>query len=128
MIILLIGKKNFFKILSFILIFGGIRKLDDCLRATKNIDFVLRQAALGSVPRSIKDPLTSNKVNVSGFLNVLFASRDNGVKVHYEKIHHYKLADAITVLFSRKAKINNEIIFSNDILLIEKNEISDLTA
>ena len=46
----------------------------------KDVDYVLHQAALGSVPRSIKDPITSNEVNVSGFLNMLVASRDNGVK------------------------------------------------
>ena len=54
--------------------------LEDCLKATKDVDYVLHQAALGSVPRSIKDPITSNDVNVSGFLNMLVAARDNGVK------------------------------------------------
>ncbi len=65
---------------NFTLIEGDIRDLDDCLRATKDVDYVLHQAALGSVPRSIKDPITTNDVNVSGFLNMLVASRDNGVK------------------------------------------------
>jgi UDP-N-acetylglucosamine 4-epimerase len=65
---------------NFVLIEGDIRKLDDCFKATKDIDYVLHQAALGSVPRSIKDPILSNEVNVSGFLNMLVASRDNGVK------------------------------------------------
>ena len=65
---------------NFTLIEGDIRNLDDCLKATKDVDYVLHQAALGSVPRSIKDPITSNDVNVSGFLNMLVASRDNGVK------------------------------------------------
>ena len=65
---------------DFTLIEGDIRKLEDCLKATKDVDYVLHQAALGSVPRSIKDPITSNEVNVSGFLNMLVASRDNGVK------------------------------------------------
>ena len=65
---------------NFTLIEGDIRKLDDCLKATKGVDYVLHQAALGSVPRSIKDPITSNNVNVSGFLNMLVAARDNGVK------------------------------------------------
>ncbi|WP_375239096.1 SDR family oxidoreductase [Aurantibacter sp.] len=65
---------------NFKLIEGDIRNLHDCLRATKNVDYVLHQAALGSVPRSIKDPITSNDVNVSGFLNMLVASRDNEVK------------------------------------------------
>jgi UDP-N-acetylglucosamine 4-epimerase len=65
---------------NFTLIEGDIRKLEDCLKATKDVDYVLHQAALGSVPRSIKDPITSNEVNVSGFLNMLVAARDNGVK------------------------------------------------
>ena len=65
---------------NFTLIEGDIRNLEDCLKATKDVDYVLHQAALGSVPRSIKDPITSNDVNVSGFLNMLVASRDNGVK------------------------------------------------
>ena len=65
---------------NFTLIEGDIRKLEDCLKATKYVDYVLHQAALGSVPRSIKDPITSNDVNIGGFLNMLVASRDNGVK------------------------------------------------
>jgi len=65
---------------NFTLIEGDIRKLEDCLKASKDVDYVLHQAALGSVPRSIKDPVTSNDVNVSGFLNMLVAARDNGVK------------------------------------------------
>ena len=65
---------------NFTLIEGDIRKLEDCLKATKDVDYVLHQAALGSVPRSIKDPITSNDVNVNGFLNMLVASRDKGVK------------------------------------------------
>jgi UDP-N-acetylglucosamine 4-epimerase len=65
---------------KFKLIEGDIRNLDDCITATQGVDYVLHQAALGSVPRSIKDPVTSNDVNVSGFLNMLVASRDNGVK------------------------------------------------
>ena len=65
---------------NFTFIEGDIRKLEDCMNATKNVDYVLHQAALGSVPRSIKDPITSNAVNVSGFLNMLVASRDNGVQ------------------------------------------------
>lgn len=65
---------------NFTLIEGDIRNLDDCMKATTGVDYVLHQAALGSVPRSIKDPITSNEVNVSGFLNMLIASRDNSVK------------------------------------------------
>tara|TARA_R110001632_G_scaffold219219_1_gene348665 strand:- start:807 stop:1787 length:981 start_codon:yes stop_codon:yes gene_type:complete len=65
---------------NYTLIEGDIRNLEDCHKAAKGIDFVLHQAALGSVPRSIKDPITSNDVNVGGFLNMLVASRDAGVK------------------------------------------------
>ena len=65
---------------NFTFIEGDIRNLEDCNRAVDGVDFVLHQAALGSVPRSIKDPITSNDVNVSGFLNMLVASRDAGVK------------------------------------------------
>ena len=65
---------------NYTLIEGDIRNLEDCHKATKGIDFVLHEAALGSVPRSIKDPITSNDVNVGGFLNMLVASRDAGVK------------------------------------------------
>ena len=72
--------KEFLNDPNFALIEGDIRKLEDCLKATKGVDYVLHQAALGSVPRSIKDPITSNEVNVSGFLNMLVASIDNGVQ------------------------------------------------
>ena len=65
---------------NFTLVEGDIRNLQDCLLATKGVDYVLHQAALGSVPRSIKDPIISNDVNVGGFLNMLVASRDNNVK------------------------------------------------
>jgi UDP-N-acetylglucosamine 4-epimerase len=65
---------------DFTLFEGDIRNLDDCLKASQGVDFILHQAALGSVPRSIQDPITSNDVNVSGFLNMLVASRDAGVK------------------------------------------------
>ena len=68
------------KIPNFELIEGDIRDLNSCLSAGKGIDYVLHQAALGSVPRSIKDPVTSNEVNVSGFLNMLVAARDAKVK------------------------------------------------
>ena len=55
---------------------GDIRNLNECKNACVGVDYVLHQAALGSVPRSIKDPITSNDVNVSGFLNMLVAARD----------------------------------------------------
>lgn len=59
---------------------GDIRNLEDCQGAVKGVDYVLHQAALGSVPRSIVDPLTTNAANINGFLNMLVASRDAGVK------------------------------------------------
>ncbi|MBK1699840.1 SDR family oxidoreductase [Thiococcus pfennigii] len=59
---------------------GDIRDLDDCRRACADVEFVLHQAALGSVPRSIEDPLTANAANVDGFLNMLVAARDAGVE------------------------------------------------
>ena len=65
---------------NYTLIEGDIRNISDCQLAVKGVDYVLHQAALGSVPRSIKDPITSNEVNVSGFLNMLTASRDSGVQ------------------------------------------------
>lgn len=65
---------------NFKLLKGDIRNLDDCMLATENIDYVLHHAALGSVPRSVNDPITTNEINVSGFLNMLVASRNNNVK------------------------------------------------
>lgn len=65
---------------NFKLVTGDIRNIDTCREAVHGIQFVLHQAALGSVPRSINDPITSNDVNIGGFLNVLVASRDAGVK------------------------------------------------
>lgn len=59
---------------------GDIRDLDTCTKACGGIDYVLHQAALGSVPRSIQDPITSNEVNVGGFLNMLVGARDQQVK------------------------------------------------
>ena len=65
---------------NFKLLEGDIRNLEDCVAAVKGVQYVLHQAALGSVPRSINDPITSNEVNVSGFLNMLVAARDERVK------------------------------------------------
>lgn len=65
---------------NFIMIQGDIRNLDICREAIQGADYVLHQAALGSVPRSINDPITSNEVNVSGFLNMLVASKDAKIK------------------------------------------------
>lgn len=64
----------------FTLIEGDIRDVETCHQACEGQDYVLHQAALGSVPRSINDPITSNEVNVSGFLNMLVAARDAKVK------------------------------------------------
>ncbi len=59
---------------------GDIRKLDDCRKAVAGVEYVFHEAALGSVPRSINDPITTNDVNIGGFLNMLVAARDAGVK------------------------------------------------
>lgn len=59
---------------------GDIRNLDDCLQATKGVNRVLHQAALGSVPRSLANPILTNANNIDGFLNMLVAARDNGVE------------------------------------------------
>lgn len=63
----------------FSFIEGDIRNLDDCQQACDGVDYVLHQAALGSVPRSINDPITTNATNIDGFLNMLVAARDAGV-------------------------------------------------
>jgi UDP-N-acetylglucosamine/UDP-N-acetylgalactosamine 4-epimerase len=73
-IIPFLGEKNF----QFIE--GDIRDLDTCKKATQGCDYVFHQAALGSVPRSIKDPGTTNAVNIDGFLNMLIAAKDEKVK------------------------------------------------
>lgn len=65
---------------TFKLIVGDIRNLEDCQKAVEGVDYVLHEAALGSVPRSIKDPATTNAVNIGGFLNMLIAARDAKVK------------------------------------------------
>lgn len=64
----------------FTLIEGDIRNMDDCRRAVENVDAVFHEAALGSVPRSIKTPELSTAVNVGGFVNMLTAAKDAGVK------------------------------------------------
>ncbi|MEN9336623.1 MAG: UDP-N-acetylglucosamine 4-epimerase [Bacteroidota bacterium] len=76
-------KKNLDAFIShenFKFVEGDIRSLATCQEVVAGADYVLHQAALGSVPRSINDPITSNEVNVSGFLNMLVASRDAGVR------------------------------------------------
>ncbi|MGL6370123.1 NAD-dependent epimerase/dehydratase family protein [Aeromonas hydrophila] len=65
---------------QFNFIEGDILNIDECRKVVKGVDYVLHQAALGSVPRSINDPITTNETNISGFLNMLVASRDERVK------------------------------------------------
>ncbi|MDY3621031.1 MAG: SDR family NAD(P)-dependent oxidoreductase, partial [Prevotella sp.] len=65
---------------KFRLIEGDIRNYETCLRASSGIDAILHEAALGSIPRSINDPITTNEVNIGGFLNMLVAAKDNHVK------------------------------------------------
>ncbi|OJV87467.1 MAG: LPS biosynthesis protein WbpP [Bacteroidia bacterium 44-10] len=59
---------------------GDIRNMEDCRKATEGVEYLFHEAALGSVPRSIKDPVTTNEVNVTGFLNMLVAGRDARIK------------------------------------------------
>jgi UDP-N-acetylglucosamine/UDP-N-acetyl-alpha-D-glucosaminouronate 4-epimerase len=65
---------------NFEFIEGDIRDYDTCLNACKDIDLITHQAAIGSVPRSVKNPMTTNDVNVSGFVNMLFAAKESGIK------------------------------------------------
>jgi UDP-N-acetylglucosamine 4-epimerase len=65
---------------NFNFIQGDIRNIDDCHQACQGVDYVLHQAALGSVPRSVADPITTNSANISGYLNTLVAARDAKVK------------------------------------------------
>ena len=64
----------------FTLLVGDIRNMEDCRKAVDGMEYVLHEAALGSVPRSIKDPITTNAVNIGGFLNMLVAARNAGVR------------------------------------------------
>jgi len=72
--------ETFLRRSNFHLIEGDIRDQNDCIKSVDNVEIVLHQAALGSVPRSIHDPVTSNNVNVGGFVNMLFASKEAGIK------------------------------------------------
>lgn len=65
---------------NFHFIKGDIRNIEDCKRACNGVDYVLHQAALGSVPRSIEDPIRTNQANIDGFLNMLVAAKDAKVK------------------------------------------------
>jgi UDP-N-acetylglucosamine/UDP-N-acetylgalactosamine 4-epimerase len=71
--------KDFLSHPSFSLIEGDIRNYETCLKAVQNIEIVFHEAALGSVPRSIKDPITTTDVNIGGFVKMLFASKEAGV-------------------------------------------------
>lgn len=72
--------RSFEKHPQFKFIEGDIRDAETCQKAVKGVDYISHQAALGSVPRSINDPATSNAVNISGFLNMMIAAKDNAVK------------------------------------------------
>jgi UDP-N-acetylglucosamine 4-epimerase len=72
--------KNFLDNPNYKLIEGDIRNYEDCAKAVSGIDFVFHEAALGSVPRSIKDPVSSTDVNIGGFVKMIFASKEAGVK------------------------------------------------
>lgn len=72
--------KSYLSLPNFQFIKGDICNIDDCHTACKGIDYVFHQAALGSVPRSIKNPIATHNVNATGFINVLVAARDAGVK------------------------------------------------
>lgn len=65
---------------SFELQVGDIRQMSDCRQSVEGMEYVLHEAALGSVPRSVKDPVTTNEVNIGGFLNMIVAARDAGIK------------------------------------------------
>ena len=82
---------------NFTFIRGDIRKMSDCQKAIKGIDIVLHQAALGSVPRSLKDPATTNAVNITGFLNILEASIKNGVERFIYAASSSTYGDSITL-------------------------------
>ena len=71
---------SFVETKNFRLIVGDIRNMDDCRKAIDGQDYVLHEAALGSVPRSIKDPMTSTAVNILGFVNMLYAAQEAKVK------------------------------------------------
>lgn len=82
---------------DFKLIEGDIRDYESCLKALEGVDYVLHQAALGSVPRSIQDPITSNDVNITGFLNMLHASKEIGIKRFVYAASSSTYGDSITL-------------------------------
>lgn len=82
---------------TFDLIVGDIRNFSDCTKSLDGIEYVLHEAALGSVPRSIKDPITTNDVNIGGFLNMLTAARDAKVKRFVFAASSSTYGDSITL-------------------------------
>lgn len=82
---------------QFTLIEGDIRSIDTCRNAVADVGYVLHQAALGSVPRSVNDPVTTNDVNIGGFLNMLVASRDAGVKRFVYAASSSTYGDSVTL-------------------------------
>lgn len=93
-------KKNiaeFFNHPNFQFLEGDIRHLDICKLAVRDCEYVFHEAALGSVPRSIKDPVTTNAVNIDGFLNMLTAARDEGVKRFIYAASSSAYGDSITL-------------------------------
>lgn len=87
----------FLKNPNFQLIGGDIRSMEDCERACKDVDYILHQAALGSVPRSIEDPVTTNDVNISGFVNMLMAAKNAGVKRFVYAASSSTYGDSVTL-------------------------------
>jgi UDP-N-acetylglucosamine/UDP-N-acetylgalactosamine 4-epimerase len=82
---------------NFEFIEGDIRNLDTCKKAVLGCQYVLHEAALGSVPRSINDPITSNDVNISGFLNMLVAARDEKVKKFVYAVSSSTYGDSVAL-------------------------------
>jgi UDP-N-acetylglucosamine/UDP-N-acetylgalactosamine 4-epimerase len=94
-------KKNispFLKDRNFQFIEGDIRDSDTCRHAVRGCDYVFHQAALGSVPRSIKDPITTNAVNIDGFMNILMAAKDSSMQRAHQRM-------AIRSIYPRWRKI-----------------------
>ena len=71
------GRDLILKLKNFDFIKGDIRKYETCVESVNKIDYIFHNAALGSVPRSINDPITSNEVNITGFLNILSAAKNS---------------------------------------------------
>jgi UDP-N-acetylglucosamine/UDP-N-acetylgalactosamine 4-epimerase len=89
---------------NFLLIEGDIRDYNSCLEATNKVDYVLHHAALGSVPRSIDDPLTTDQINIGGFVNMLHASVENKVQRFIYAASSSTYGDSVTL-----PKVENEI-------------------